>query len=261
MSVKVTFLIIVILTSSASKYVTGIYTSNYYVTFYDMDYNNVPYTTEYAVKLTNQLVTGLSPITPTLTNISSITIIITSSSPSPTTLCTDYDNSKLLLISSYIYYINQLVTGVSPISYSTSTPNTPSSMTTNSMSPSPTTLCTDCNNSKLLLISSYIYYINQLFTGVSPIPYSTSTPNTPSSMTTNSMTPSPTTLCTDYDNSKLLLISSYIYYINQLVTGVSSISYSTSTPNTPSSMTTNSMSPSPTTLCTDCDNSKLLLIL
>ena len=47
--------------STASKCVTGIYTSNYNVTFYDMDYNNVPYTTEYAVKLTNQLVTGLSP--------------------------------------------------------------------------------------------------------------------------------------------------------------------------------------------------------
>ena len=48
-------------TSTASKCVTGIYTSNYNVTFYDMDYNNVPYTTEYAVKLTNQSVTGLSP--------------------------------------------------------------------------------------------------------------------------------------------------------------------------------------------------------
>ena len=48
--------------STASKCVTGIYTSNYNVTFYDMDYNNVPYTTEYAVKLTNQLITGLSII-------------------------------------------------------------------------------------------------------------------------------------------------------------------------------------------------------
>ena len=70
-----------------------------------MDYNNVPYTTEYAVKLTNQSVTGLSPIF-TLTTTSSVTIINTlssitnviSSSPSPTTLCTDCDNSKLLLI-------------------------------------------------------------------------------------------------------------------------------------------------------------------
>ena len=79
--------------STASKCVTGIYTSNYNVTFYDMDYNNVPYTTEYAVKLTNQLVTGPSPpLTPTLTTISSVTIIITSSSPSSTSLCRDYNN-------------------------------------------------------------------------------------------------------------------------------------------------------------------------
>ena len=91
--------------STASKCVTGTYTSNYNVTFYDMDYNNAPYTTEYAVKLTNQSVTGLSPIF-TLTTTSSVTIINTlssitnviSSSPSPTTLCTDCDNSKLLLI-------------------------------------------------------------------------------------------------------------------------------------------------------------------
>ena len=68
-------------TSTASKCVTGIYTSNYNVTFYDMDENNVPYTTEYAVKLTNQSVSGLS--TPLTT------------SPSPT-LCMECNNSKLL---------------------------------------------------------------------------------------------------------------------------------------------------------------------
>ena len=73
-------------TSTVSKCVTGIYTSNYNVTFYDMDYNNVPYTTEYAVKLTNQSVTGLS---------SSFSIL---SSPSLTTLRTHCYNSKLLLI-------------------------------------------------------------------------------------------------------------------------------------------------------------------
>ena len=85
-------------TSTASKCVTGIYTSNYNVTFYDMDYNNVPYTTEYAVKLTNQLVTGLSPI-PTLTTASSVSfdtsVDVTSSSPPPT-LCKECNNSKLL---------------------------------------------------------------------------------------------------------------------------------------------------------------------
>ena len=70
-----------------------------------MNYNNVPYTIEYAIKLINQSVTGLSPI-PTLTTTSSVAVINTSSlitnvissSPSPTTLCTDCDNSKLLLI-------------------------------------------------------------------------------------------------------------------------------------------------------------------
>ena len=89
-------------TSTASKCVTGIYTSNYNVTFYDMDYNNVPYTTEYAVKLTNLSLTGLSSI-PTLTTTSSVAVIntlslitnvISISSPSPTTLCTDCNNSK-----------------------------------------------------------------------------------------------------------------------------------------------------------------------
>ena len=92
--------------SIASKCVTGIYTSNYNVTFYDMDYNNVPYTTEYAVKLTNQSVTGLFPTTtiiPSSTFISSVfssTNII--SSPSPTLYT---DNSKLLYCYYYINFI------------------------------------------------------------------------------------------------------------------------------------------------------------
>ena len=89
--------------STASKCVTGIYTSNYNVTFYDMDYNNVPYTTEYAVKLTNQSVTGLfltANIIPSPTFISSVFSLSTniiSSSPSSI-----LDNSKLLY---YYYYI------------------------------------------------------------------------------------------------------------------------------------------------------------
>ena len=92
--------------STASKCVTGMYTSNYNVTFYDMDYNNVPYTTEYAVKLTNQLVTGLFPTT-TITIVSTLNVllsstnIISSSSPSPTL---HTDNSKLLYY--YNHYIN-----------------------------------------------------------------------------------------------------------------------------------------------------------
>ena len=95
-------------TSTASKCVTGIYTSNYNVTFYDMDYNNSIYMEEYAVKLTSQLVTGLSPTSPTLTTIltSTPTSIsglplsanVISTSPSPTTVCTDCINSKLLIM-------------------------------------------------------------------------------------------------------------------------------------------------------------------
>ena len=85
-------------TSTACKYVTGIYTSNYNVTFYDMDYNNVPYTTEYAVKLTNQLVTGLSlSLTPTLTTISNVIVTLSSLSPVSTTLCREYNNSMLII--------------------------------------------------------------------------------------------------------------------------------------------------------------------
>ena len=71
-----------------------------------MDYNNVPYTTEYAVKLTNQLITRISPTT-TITIVSTIyvlfssTNIISSLSPSPTIYT---NNSKLLYY--YNHYIN-----------------------------------------------------------------------------------------------------------------------------------------------------------
>ena len=79
--------------STASKCATGIYTSNYNVTFYDMDYNDVPYTTEYAVKLTNLSVSGLSFPIFTSSNVPSS---VMSTSLSSTTLCTDCDNSKSL---------------------------------------------------------------------------------------------------------------------------------------------------------------------
>ena len=62
-----------------------------------MDYNNVPYTTEYAVKLTNQLMIGLSP-NPTLSTSSSMFLnssMGVTSSPSPT-LCMECNSSKLL---------------------------------------------------------------------------------------------------------------------------------------------------------------------
>ena len=56
-----------------------------------MDYNNIPYTTEYAVKLTNQSVTGLSFVLTSTLIVSSETNSL--SSPSPT-LWTNYSNSK-----------------------------------------------------------------------------------------------------------------------------------------------------------------------
>ena len=91
--------------STASKCVTGIYTGNYNVTFYDLDYNNVPYTTEYAVKLTNQSVIGLpiDSIIPSsfISSVFSLSIDIISSSPSPTIYS---DNSKLFYY--YNHYIN-----------------------------------------------------------------------------------------------------------------------------------------------------------
>ena len=128
-------------TSTASKCVTEIYISNYNVTFYDMDYNNVPYTTEYAVKLTNQLVIGLSlSFTPTISN---VIVTLSSLSPVSNTLCRECNNSKLIIYIIIYHHINQLVTGVSPFPYS---------MTNNSMSPSSTTFCTVYENSKLLLI-------------------------------------------------------------------------------------------------------------
>ena len=86
--------------STASKCVTGIYTSNYNVTFYDMDYNNVPYTTEYAVKLTNQTVSGFSiPIqTSSTSHLSFTTQSMSSSFPSPT------NSESLLHHYNYLYF-------------------------------------------------------------------------------------------------------------------------------------------------------------
>ena len=76
--------------STASKCVTGIYTSNYNVIFYDMDYDNNIYIEEYAVKLTNQYVNGLPSITPTTSNVTTV------SSSFFIALCVDKDNCKSL---------------------------------------------------------------------------------------------------------------------------------------------------------------------
>ena len=79
---------------------TGIYTSNYNVTFYDMDEDNNAYIEEYAVKHTDQPVIGLSPPTLSIpTSMSSSVTITTLSSPSPTLCLQNCDRSKL----SYYY--------------------------------------------------------------------------------------------------------------------------------------------------------------
>ena len=98
--------------TTATKCVNGIYTCNYNVTFYDIDHNNTIYEDDYAVKLTNQYVTGLSPTSATLTLTLTTTVdtpistslsgvlsstSVISSSPSPTTTSED-NTSKLLLI-------------------------------------------------------------------------------------------------------------------------------------------------------------------
>ena len=82
--------------STASKCVTGIYTSNYNVTFYDMDENNNIDMEEYAVKLTDQSVTALSLISTITSTLSTSSMTINIMSPSPTVFCIGCDNSKLL---------------------------------------------------------------------------------------------------------------------------------------------------------------------
>ena len=74
--------------SIATDCVTGIYTSNYNVTFYDMDYNNKIYLEEYAVKLTDRLETGLSSPLSIPTSISTTATSLDSSLPTPCTGCT-----------------------------------------------------------------------------------------------------------------------------------------------------------------------------
>ena len=78
--------------STASKCVTGIYTSNYNVTFYDMGYND-----ESAFELTHQHVDGLSPPSSSMVFSMTTTNIVISPLPTPT-LCPNCDNCKLLYI-------------------------------------------------------------------------------------------------------------------------------------------------------------------
>ena len=62
--------------------------------FYDINENNTYYRQDYATRLTDQFVSGLSFSTTISSSVSSSTDVILSS-PSPT-LYTDSDNSKLL---------------------------------------------------------------------------------------------------------------------------------------------------------------------
>ena len=86
-------------TSKGIKCVTGIHSSTYNVTFYDLDPNNVIYENDYAVILTYQTVNDISSLH--MTSMSSVpsSVYITSSSVptlSLTTPCTDCDGSKSL---------------------------------------------------------------------------------------------------------------------------------------------------------------------
>ena len=95
--------------STASKCVTGIYTSNYNVTFYDLDENNVPYTTEYAVKLTNLSVNGLLSSLTSSTMPASISTVITLS-PSSYTVYTSSKSSYYCLYNTYINFTTTVTT-------------------------------------------------------------------------------------------------------------------------------------------------------
>ena len=84
--------------STASKCVTGIYTSNYNVTFYDLDYNN-----ESAFQLIHQHIDGLSPTSSSM--MFSMTTTNIGISSLPTTFCPNCDNCKLLYIL-FIYILH-----------------------------------------------------------------------------------------------------------------------------------------------------------
>ena len=81
-------------TRNATKCVIGIHSSVYTVTFYDLDYNNLIYEDDFAVKLTHQSVNYLS-------SMSSVPL----SSPSLTTPCVDCDSSKLLCYCHCIFHL------------------------------------------------------------------------------------------------------------------------------------------------------------
>ena len=134
--------------TNATKCVNGIYTCDYNVTFYDVDYNNTIYEDDYAVKLTNQSVTGLSPIPstiiPVLTTIPNQSVTALSSFPSTIIpILTTVTNQSVTDLSSIPFTILTTIHTSTPTSIS----GVFSSTNVISTSPSPT-LHTD--NSKLL---------------------------------------------------------------------------------------------------------------
>ena len=85
--------------NTASKNVPDIYTSNYNVTFYDLDYD-----VESAYQLTHQHINGLSPPSSSMVFSMTTTNIVISPLPT-TTLCPNCDNCKLLYTLVYMLHI------------------------------------------------------------------------------------------------------------------------------------------------------------
>ena len=87
-------------TNNASNCAKGVFTGNYNVTFYDLDDSSESYLNEYALKLTNQIVSGLPVPIRTSTSYTYLTTLTTLSSslspPSPIVLCTNCTISKTL---------------------------------------------------------------------------------------------------------------------------------------------------------------------
>ena len=90
-------------TSTASKCVTGIYTSNYNVTFYDIDQSNEVYLNEYAVNLADITISGLPGLTSSTSFTTETMSLLTSSFPSPTVM----SRSKSLLLISHSVNFSQ----------------------------------------------------------------------------------------------------------------------------------------------------------
>ena len=85
---------------NASNCTKGIFTGNYNVAFYDLDESSESYSNEYALKLTNQNISGLPVPVQTSTSYTYLKTLTTLSSslspPLSTVLCTNCTNSRTL---------------------------------------------------------------------------------------------------------------------------------------------------------------------